>query len=85
MTMAADIDTGIPPVLRSASLGTLDQAPIFHSFSTLNPDDSAHILSAFVAGTPELLLMFEDLPRAVSDNDFQDVVIGVRAVYDELI
>jgi hypothetical protein len=74
----SDIDLGIPPVLQSATLGALSGAVIFHSLSTLNPADAMQVLSGVAPGGRELLIGFEDLPSATGDNDFQDIVIGIR-------
>jgi hypothetical protein len=78
----SDTDTGIPPVLQSATLGALSGATIFHSLSTLNPADALQVLSGVAPGGRELLIGFEDLPSATGDNDFQDIVIGVRLLSD---
>jgi hypothetical protein len=78
----SDTDTGIPPVLQSATLGALSGATIFHSLATLNPADAVQVLSGVAPGGRELLIGFEDLPSATGDNDFQDVVIGVRPLSD---
>ena len=78
----SDIDTGIPPVLQSATLGALSGATIFHSLATLNPADALQVLSGVAPGGLELLIGFEDLPSATGDNDFQDVVISVRPLSD---
>ena len=75
----AVIQTGADPVLHSATLGDLGSAVIFHSMSTLNPNDATQVLSGVAAGGQELLIGFEDLPAATGDNDFQDVVIGIHA------
>ncbi len=84
-SMVADIDTGLPPALHSASLGPLNSAPVFHSFSTLNPGDAHQVLSGLASGGRELLIGFEDLARATGDNDFQDVVIRVATNTDGLL
>ncbi|WP_296342797.1 choice-of-anchor I family protein [Reyranella sp.] len=81
---AADIDTGLPPALLSATRGELTSAPIFHSFSTLNPGDANQVLSGTSAGGRELLMGFEDLPSATGDNDFQDVVFSIKVNNDGL-
>jgi len=81
---AADLDTGLPPTLSSATLGALTAVPIFHSFSTLNADDADQVLSGVSPGGHELLIGFEDLPSTSGDNDFQDVVISVRVDTDNL-
>jgi serralysin len=69
-------------VLQSATLGALSGATIFHSLSTLNPADAMQVLSGVAPGGRELLIGFEDLPSATGDNDFQDIVIGVREFSD---
>ena len=78
----SDTDSGLPPVLQSATLGALSGATIFHSLSTLNPADAMQVLSGVAPGGRELLIGFEDLPSATGDNDFQDVVIGVQLLSD---
>jgi hypothetical protein len=78
MGTPADIDAGGTPSLWSASLGTLNGASIFHSLSTLNPNESIQVLSGTSAGGKELLIGFEDLPSATGDNDFQDVIISIK-------
>ena len=78
----SDIDLGIPPVLQSATLGALSGATIFHSIATLNPADAMQVLSGVAPGGRELLIGFEDLPSATGDNDFQDIVIGIREFSD---
>ena len=82
-TTRADIDTGVPPVLRSDSLGNLTGATVFHSIATLNPGDANQVLSGVSRGGLELLMGFEDLPSATGDNDFQDVIFRVRT--DDLL
>lgn len=63
---AADFDSGTPPVLRSATLGALTGATIFHSFSTLNPGDANQVLSGVTPGGRELQIGFEDLPTTTA-------------------
>jgi Ca2+-binding RTX toxin-like protein len=72
----ANIDSGAA-VLMSASLGVLGKTPVFHSFAALNPNGLNEVLSGITPGNHELLIGFEDLPRATGDNDFNDVVLGV--------
>lgn len=84
-SVVADVDTGLPPVLHSASLGQLNGAPVFHSFSTLNPGGANQVLSGTASGGRELLIGFEDLARATGDNDFQDVVIRITTDTDGLL
>lgn len=81
---AADLDAGLPPILSSASRGVLTVAPIFHSFSTLNPNDAVQVLSGAAPGGQGLRIGFEDLPTATGDNDFQDVLISIRTDADGL-
>lgn len=73
-----DVDDGNTPILQSATLGSLTGVSIFHSLSTLNPNDAIQVLSGTSAGGKELLIGFEDLPAATGDNDFQDVVISIK-------
>ena len=82
-TSPADLDSGLPPVLRSSVLGNLTATPIFHSFATFNPADAHQVLSGVTPGGRELQVGFEDLPSASGDNDFQDVVIGIRVAPDD--
>jgi Domain of unknown function (DUF4114) len=82
-TDAANLGSGVPPVLRSAALGNLTAAPIFHSFATFNPGDANQVLSGVAPGGRELLICFEDLPAASGDNDFQDVVFCIRVSPDD--
>ncbi len=80
----ADLDDGLPPTLSSATLGALTAVPVFHSFATLNPGDANQVLSGVSPGGQQLLIGFEDLASTGGDNDFQDVVIGVRVDTDHL-
>jgi Ca2+-binding RTX toxin-like protein len=80
-----DTDIGIPPLLQSASLGTLSGVTIFHSLSALNPGEATQVLSGTSAGGRELLIGFEDLPTATGDNDFQDIVIGIMATTNDFL
>ncbi len=74
---------GVAAVLRSAMLGNLTIAPIFRSFATFNPADAHQVLSDVAPGGREVQIGFEDLPSATGDNDFQDVVIGIRVSLDD--
>jgi serralysin len=78
----ANANGGTAPVLMSASLGVLSVASVFHSSAGLNPGNAAQVLSGVAPGGRELLIGFEDLPTGTGDNDFQDVVIGVRTNHD---
>jgi Ca2+-binding RTX toxin-like protein len=80
--IAADLDDGLPPALRSATLGQLNGAAIFYSYSTLNPGDANQALSGVTMGGRELQVCFED--QFNGDNDFQDIVIGVTTNADNL-
>jgi Ca2+-binding RTX toxin-like protein len=82
--ISADLDDGLPPALRSATLGQLNNAPIFYSFSTLNPGDVNQALSGVTMGGRELQVGFEDQLSTVGDNDFQDIVISVTTNADDL-
>ncbi|MGE0574738.1 MAG: DUF4114 domain-containing protein [Reyranella sp.] len=79
----ATVDSGMPPVLYSATRGTLEGVAIFHSIATLNQADANQMLSGVALGGQELLLGIEDLPTTTGDNDFQDVVIGIRIFHDD--
>jgi serralysin len=81
---ASDTDIGIPPQLQSESRGAIS-ATIFHSLSALNPAEAIQVLSGTSSGGRELLIGFEDLPSATGDNDFQDVVIGIRATTEDFL
>ncbi|MGQ3299314.1 choice-of-anchor I family protein [Reyranella sp.] len=81
----ADLDNGLPPALRSATLGQLNGAHIFHSFSTLNPGDANQALSGISTNGRELLIGFEDQAVTSGDNDFQDVVFSIRVNSDGLL
>ena len=73
---------GAPPVLMSATQGALTATAVFHSGAGFNPGNAAQVLSGVAPGGRELLIGFEDLPTGTGDNDFQDVVIGVRTNHD---
>ena len=55
---------------------------MFHSSAGLNAEHTTQVLSGVAPGGRELLIGFEDLPTGAGDNDFQDVVIGVRTNHD---
>jgi serralysin len=78
---AATIDSGLA-ILKSASLGALTGAMIFHSSAALNPNGANQVLSGVKPSGQELLIGFEDLPNATGDRDFQDVVIGIHVTGD---
>lgn len=69
-------------VLMSAAQGALTATAVFHSSAGLNPGNAAQVLSGVAPGGRELLIGFEDLPTGMGDNDFQDVVIGVRTSHN---
>jgi serralysin len=81
----AHLEGGEPVFLQSATLGLLTDAPIFHSFQALNPENAIQVLSGVAPGGRELLVGFEDLPNGTGDNDFQDVVIGIRINTDDYL
>ena len=71
-------------MIHSTTLGSLTAGPIFHSFATFNPGDANQVLSGVAPGGHELLIGFEDLPRSTGDNDFQDIIVGIRDHHDQL-
>lgn len=75
---AGNVDLAEPVFLKSATLGVLRAATVFHSFAELNPDGATQILSGVSPGEDELVIGFEDLPSDSGDNDFQDVVIAIH-------
>ena len=81
----ADLDNGLPVALRSATLGQLNSAQIFHSFSTLNPGDANQALSGISANGRDLLIGFEDQAVTSGDNDYQDIVFSIRVNSDGLL
>ena len=72
------------PTLISASRGPLTGAEIFHSSSAINPGGTTQVLSGLEHGGRELQIGFEDLRTPTGDNDFQDVVIGVRTNHNDI-
>lgn len=80
-TAPAAVGSDLPAALYSATRGALEGAAIFHSIATLNPADASQVLSGVAPGGRELLLGFEDLPTGRGDNDFQDVLIGIRSSF----
>jgi hypothetical protein len=78
---AATVDSGLA-ILKSATLGALAGAQVFHSSAALNPNGANQVLSGVKAGGQELQIGFEDLPNASGDRDFQDVVIGIHVTGD---
>ena len=75
-------EAGAPPVLMSATQGALTN--VFHSIAGFNAGRTTQVLSGVAPGGRELLIGFEDLTTGAGDNDFQDVVIGVRTNHDGL-
>ena len=73
---AADL-TGSAPLLYSAGRGQLSGAEIFFSHAGFNAGGYEQVLSGVSADGSSLRLGFEDLGRAVGDNDYQDVVFTV--------
>ncbi len=71
-------------VSHERSARALTAAAVFHSSAGLNAGHTTQVLSGVAPGGRELLIGFEDLPTGVSDNDLQDVVIGVRTNHDGL-
>jgi hypothetical protein len=81
MDRAATVDSGLA-ILTSANLGALTGAQVFHSSAGLNPNGANQVLSGVRPGGLELQIGFEDLPNAIGDRDFQDVVIGIHVTGD---
>ncbi|TDT99814.1 serralysin [Azorhizobium sp. AG788] len=81
----ANVDSGAAPILVSASRGVLTGATVFHSYDELNPGHDIHVLSGTETGGDILEIGFEDLPSAIADNDFQDVVISIHATYQDVM
>jgi serralysin len=79
----ADLNSGLPVVLHSATLGDLTAAQVFHSFANLNPNHADQVLSGVTPDGHQLTIGFEDLPRATGDNDFQDVVVTIHVTPDD--
>ena len=81
---AANVARDADLVLHSASRGDLTYVPIFHSNPSFNgPLGTVQVLSGVSSDGGELLIGFEDISTTDGDNDFQDVVIGVRSMTDE--
>ncbi|CAN5921530.1 hypothetical protein BH11PSE3_BH11PSE3_03010 [soil metagenome] len=80
----ADLNSGQPVWLESATLGLLNGATVFHSFQSLNPGDALQVLSGVAPGGHDLRIGFEDLPTATGDNDFQDVVVSISSNHDHI-
>ena len=79
----ADVDNGLSVLLRSATLGNLTAAQIFHGFASLNPNHADQVLSGLTPDGHVLTIGFEDLQRATGDNDFQDVVVAIHVTPDD--
>jgi hypothetical protein len=74
-------DTAI--TLRSGALGDFVATPIFHSNPSFNsPLGTVQVLSGVSPGGREMQIGFEDVSTVTGDNDFQDVVMGIRVSND---
>ena len=84
-TDAANIaDTAV--TLHSASRGDLVAVPVFHSHPAFNsPLGTVQVLSGVTPGGRELQIGFEDVSTVTGDNDFQDVVIGIRTFDNSIL
>lgn len=72
--------------LHSATLGDLVAVPVFHSDAVFNrPLGTVQVLSGVASGGRELQMGFEDVSTVTGDSDFQDVVIGIRALNDDVL
>ena len=81
---AANLNQGIAPTLVSATHGAVTGGDIFHSFANINPNAATQVLSGIDHGGREMQIGFEDLRNGTGDNDFQDVVIGVRTNHNDI-
>ena len=62
---------------------TSSTVPVFHSNPGFNsPLGAVQVLSGVTPGGRELQIGFEDVSTVTGDNDFQDVVIGIRTLND---
>ncbi|MPZ32023.1 MAG: family 16 glycosylhydrolase [Rhodospirillales bacterium] len=85
-TVPANIAVDNAVILHSATRGDLVAAPVFHSDAIFNPPLGAvQVLSGVAPGGRELQIGFEDVSTVTGDNDFQDVVIGIRALNDDIL
>jgi len=57
-------------------------APAAYEGEVASTPATPQVLSGTAPGGRELVIGFEDLPSGTGDNDFQDVVIGVRTNHD---
>jgi serralysin len=86
-TVPANVLDGVP-ILHSASRGDLVATPVFHSDPIFNPplsEGTLQVLSGVAPGGRELLIGFEDVSTVSGDNDFQDVVVGIRNLNDDAL
>ena len=88
-TVPGNIGSDQAIVLHSAARGDLVAAQVFHSDMSFNPSSSAsgspQVLSGVAPGGVELLIGFEDQQIGLGDNDFQDVIIGIRTTIEDLL
>ena len=88
-TVPANIVLDNAAMLHSATRGDLGAVPVFHSNPIFNPQlanaGTVQVLSGVAAGGRELLIGFEDVSTLTGDSDFQDVVIGVQALYNGIL
>ena len=82
-TAAANFARDTAITLHSTALGDLAATPIFHSHAGFNsPLGAVQVLSGVAPGGREMQIGFEDVSTATGDNDFQDVVFGIRVSND---
>ena len=85
-TDAANIALDTAVTLHSATRGDLVAVPVFHSNPGFNsPLGTVQVLSGVTPGGRELQIGFEDVSTVTGDNDFQDVVIGIRTLDDGIL
>jgi Ca2+-binding RTX toxin-like protein len=82
-TTAANFARDTAITLHSTTLGDLVATPIFHSHAGFNsPMGAVQVLSGVTPGGREMQIGFEDVSTVNGDNDFQDVVMGIRVSND---
>lgn len=63
----------------------LEDATVLHSYmSSLNPEGNGHVVSGTEESGAALYLGFEDLTGSDSDRDFEDVVIKITVLEEEM-
>ena len=85
-TVPANIAVDNAVTLHSATLGDLVAVPVFHSNPVFNSAlGTVQVLSGVTPGGGELQIGFEDVSTLTGDNDFQDVVVSIRTLDDDIL